>query len=127
MLERLLGTTVQYARQRRQFRRPIGRHQALAHRIARMKIALDSARLLVHRAAWLLDRDQDATAESAAAKVAVSEAAIACTLDAVHVHGALGIMRSTGLEQCVRDAVPASIFSGTTEIQLDAIARSLGL
>ena len=66
-MERQLEKTVEFARSRRQFRKPLGRHQAIAHRIADMKLRLDSARLLLYRACWTSAQGRDATLEVALA------------------------------------------------------------
>jgi alkylation response protein AidB-like acyl-CoA dehydrogenase len=126
-MDRQLDETIAFAKERRQFRKPLAKHQAIAHRIVGMKLRLESARLLVQRACWLLDRGSDATLAASLAKLAVSEAAMCSALDAVHIRGGAGIMTEMGVERAVRDALPATIFSGTSEIQRDLVARGLGL
>jgi alkylation response protein AidB-like acyl-CoA dehydrogenase len=126
-MEWQLDECVQFAGERRQFRRPIGKCQAIAHRIADMKLRLEAARLLLYRACWLRDRGEEATLEVSLAKLAVSEAAIQSGLDAIQIHGGLGYLVESGVERALRDAVPSTIFSGTSEIQRDLIARRLGL
>jgi len=126
-MDRQLDQVLEYAKSRRQFRRSIGKHQALAHRIVDMKHRLESCRLLLYRACWLLDQGRDATAAISMAKLAVSEAAVASAIDAIHVHGGIGYMKEAGIESALRDAIPATIFSGTSEIQKDLIAKHLGL
>lgn len=126
-MTRRLEEVVQFARERRQFGRPIGSNQALAHRIAKMKLRLEAARLLVYQACWLLDRGRDAALASSLAKLAVSDAAIRLGLDAIHVSGGLGVMSDTGIEQLLQDSLPSTIFSGTSEMQLDIVAGKLGL
>jgi clorobiocin biosynthesis protein CloN3 len=115
-----------HARQRRQFGRDIAGFQAVSHMLATMKQRLEGARLLLYRACWLLDDpSDDATVPAALAKVAVSEAAIANGLDAIQIFGALGYLTEHGIEQQLRDAVPSTIFSGTTQIQREMIAREV--
>ncbi|HEY1348891.1 MAG TPA: acyl-CoA dehydrogenase family protein, partial [Ktedonobacteraceae bacterium] len=126
-MERQLEHCIAYARERRQFGKPLGRHQAIAHRLSDMKLRLEGARLLLYRACWLLDQGKDANMEISLAKLAVSEAAIQGGLDAIQIHGANGFSRTYGVEQMLRDAIPGTIFSGTSEIQRDLIARELGL
>lgn len=116
-----------HARSRRQFGRPIGRFQAVSHRIAAMKQRLEGSRLLLYRACWSIDQGQDAHAAAALGKLAVSEAAVANSLDAVQVFGGTGYLASAGIERCLRDAVPTTLFSGTTEIQREIVAREAGL
>lgn len=126
-MERQLERTIAYTRERRQFGKPLGKHQALAHRLAAMKLRLESARLLLYRACWRFAQGQKATLEISLSKLAVSEAAVAGGLDAIHIHGSLGINADYGIETMLRDALPSTIFSGTSEMQYDIIARELGL
>jgi alkylation response protein AidB-like acyl-CoA dehydrogenase len=127
MMERQLETVAGYAADRKQNRRPIGRNQAVSHRVADMKLRLEAARLLLYRACWLRDRGEEAVLEVALAKLAISEAAVASGLDAVQIFGAVGYSSELGVERMVRDAVPSRIFSGTSEIQRNLIASRLGL
>src|ERR1051326_5811622 len=127
VMRRTLEETIRYARERMQFGRPIGSNQAISHRIVEMKFRLECACLLLYRACWLLDRGEDSTAEVALSKLAVSEGAILSALDAIRVHGGLGIASGTLTERALRDAVPAVIFSGTSEIQREIVAQTLGL
>jgi alkylation response protein AidB-like acyl-CoA dehydrogenase len=126
-MERQVQVVAEYAADRKQNRRPIGRNQAVAHRIANMKLRLESARLLLYRACWLLDRGVDATLEVALAKLAVSEASVQGGIDAVQIFGAVGYSSESRIERMVRDAIPSTIFSGTSEIQRNLIASRLGL
>lgn len=126
-MERQLEQSLRYVQARRQFGKPLGRHQAVAHRLADMKLRLESARLLLYRACWLLDQGKNAQLETSLAKLAISEAAIQGGLDAVHIHGARGFTKEYGVEQMLRDAIPGTIFSGTSEMQRDIIAGELGL
>jgi clorobiocin biosynthesis protein CloN3 len=127
LMDRQLAQCVSRARSRRQFGRPIGDFQAVSHRIAMMKQRLECARLLMYQACWLLDRGRDEPGQAALAKTAVSEAAVANSIDAVQIFGASGYLACGGIEGQLRDAVPATIFSGTTDIQRELIARDAGL
>jgi len=127
MMERVLEQTVDFARTRKQFKRAIGKNQAISHRLADMKQRLESARLLLYRACWLMDRGQEAAMEVSLAKLAISEAAIQCGLDAIQIHGGMGYVVESGIERVLRDAIPSALFSGTSEIQRDIIASNLGL
>lgn len=127
LMERQLAQCVDHARRRKQFGRAIGEFQAISHRIATMKQRLESGRLLLYRACWLLDQGRDHVGAVALAKVAVSEAAVANSLDAVQIFGGAGYLSENGLERNLRDSVPSTIFSGTSEIQREIIAREVGL
>jgi alkylation response protein AidB-like acyl-CoA dehydrogenase len=126
-MQRQLERSLAYARERRQFGKPLGRHQAVAHRLADMKLRLEAARLLLYRACWLLDQGKDANMEISLAKLAISEAAVQGGLDAIHIHGSQGIASEYGIEQMLRDAIPGTLFSGTAEMQRDIIAGELRL
>jgi len=127
VMQRQLERTVDFARQRRQFGKPIGKNQAVSHRVVDMKLRLESARLMLYRACWLMARGQDATMEVSLAKLAVSEAAVQSGLDAVQIHGGMGYLAEVGIERMLRDAIPSTLFSGTSELQRDIIANRLGL
>ncbi len=126
-MERQLEQTITYAQNRRQFGKPLGKHQAIAHRLADMKARLEAARLLLYRACWRFDQGQDALLDISLSKLAVSEAAVLGGLDAIHIHGSTGVDCEYGIEQMLRDALPSTIFSGTSEMLRDIIASELGL
>ncbi|MFF9557800.1 L-prolyl-[peptidyl-carrier protein] dehydrogenase [Streptomyces albus] len=125
-MRRVLESTTEYARERRQFGAPIGSFQAVGHRIVDMLLRLESARLLLFKAAAGIDAGSQDEVAPALAKLAVSEAAVQLGLDAVQVRGALGILDGEA-ETLLRDALPSRIFSGTNDIQKNNIARALGL
>jgi alkylation response protein AidB-like acyl-CoA dehydrogenase len=126
-IERLAELCADHARTRHQFGRPIGANQAISHRLARMRLRLEAARLLLWRACWRLDQNEPASADVAMAKLAISEAAAESAMDAVRIFGGDGIRADRGVERELRDAVPSMIFSGTSEMQLELIVRELGL
>jgi L-prolyl-PCP dehydrogenase len=127
VMDRQLEEVVAFAGRRRQFGKPIGRHQAIAHRVADMKLRLDSARLLLHRACWMKAQGLEATLEISLAKLAISEGAVRSGLDAIQIFGALGVRADSGVAGALWDAIPSTIFSGTSEIQRDLVARGVGL
>jgi hypothetical protein len=126
-MRRVMETCIAYARERRQFGRPIGRFETIADKIADMKIAIDASRSLVLRVGWLMDHGYDGFVEAAVAKAFVSEANVRTHLDAVQIHGGYGYMSESEIERGLRDAVGGTIYSGTSEIQRRIIARGLGL
>jgi len=126
-MERQLEQVIAHAQERRQFGTAIGKKQAIAHRIADMKLRLEAARLLLYRACWLLAQEKDSLLAITLSKLAISEAAIQGGLDAIHIHGSVGFSSEAGIECMLRDAIPGTIFSGTSEIQRDIIASELGL
>ena len=126
-LERLLETSISYARTRSQFGQTIGKFQAVGHRIADMKTQLEAARLLTYRAAWRLGNTRTASLDAAMAKLFVGESLVQTALATVQIHGGYGFMTEYEVERALRDAVGSTIYSGTSEMQRNIIARWLGL
>jgi alkylation response protein AidB-like acyl-CoA dehydrogenase len=126
-MERLLEQSINHARTRSQFGQPIGKFQAVSHRIVDMKVQLEAARLLTYRAAWRLGRLKNVSMDASMAKLFVSESLVKAALDTVQMHGGYGYMTDYELERALRDAVGSTIYSGTSEMQRNIIARWLGL
>ena len=126
-MERQVELCAEYAKQRQQFGQPIGKFQSVANRIVDMKVRLETARLLLYQAGWLRTRGQEAIQEVAMAKLYLSECFVQSSLDAIQIHGGYGYTTEFEIERELRDAVASRIYSGTSEIQRDIIARSMGL
>ncbi len=126
-MERLLEQSIEYARTRTQFGQPIGKHQAISHRIADMKVRLEASRLLTYRAASRLERSHDVSLEASITKLFVSESLVKSALDTIQTLGGYGFMSEYGAERALRDAVGSTLYSGTSEVQRNIIARWLGL
>ncbi|MGH3105483.1 MAG: acyl-CoA dehydrogenase family protein [Gaiellaceae bacterium] len=126
-MERQLERSLAYARERKQFGQPIGGFQAVAHKLVDMKLRLETARLLLYRLGWLLDSGKPATLESALVKLYLSECHVRSSLDALQVHGGYGYMTEYELERDVRDAIGSRLYSGTSELQYNIVARGMGL
>lgn len=126
-MKRQLETCVRYVKERKQFGQSIGSFQAVSHKIADMRVRLEIGELILHKVAWLKARGQRANMESAIAKLVVSEAYVASSLDAIQVHGGYGFMSEYEVERDLRDAVGGKLYSGTSEIQRNIIASLLGL
>ncbi len=126
-MERQLERCVRYARERRQFGKPIGKFEAISDKLAEMKVRLETARLLVYKVGWLKRHGKQAALEAAMAKLYVSECCVKSNLDAVQIHGGYGYMTEFELERELRDSIAGTIYSGTSEIQRLIIAGCLGV
>jgi alkylation response protein AidB-like acyl-CoA dehydrogenase len=115
----------QYALERTSFGKPLGHHQALAHRIADLTAQVHAARLLVHQAAKAHDEGAADPALAAMAKLLATEVAQAAVDAAVQVHGARGLERGHPLEHLYREVRAPRIYEGASEIQREIIARRL--
>jgi alkylation response protein AidB-like acyl-CoA dehydrogenase len=120
-----LEYAVEYAKNREQFGKPIGEHQAVAFRLADMATRVDAARLLVWRAAKRIDGGQEVAKEAAMAKLFASETAMWCTWAAVQTLGGWGYSREYPVEKWMRDAKLEEIEEGTSDIQRLIISRRL--
>ncbi|HEX5480437.1 MAG TPA: acyl-CoA dehydrogenase family protein [Dehalococcoidia bacterium] len=121
-----LEYATEYAKERKQFGKPLIAQEGIAFKLADMAMAYDSARLLVHRAAWLASSGQPLLrAEGSMAKCYASDAAMRITIEAVQICGGYGYMREFPVEKWVRDAKIFQIFEGTNEIQRLVISRAL--
>ncbi len=127
VMQRLLENSTRYARERRQFGRPIGSFPGVAGKVAEMEVRLETARLILYKAAWLKSQGRRALREASVAKLYVSEACVASCLDAMQLHGGYGYMTEFQIERELRDALASRIYSGTSEIQKLIIAGFRGL
>ncbi len=126
-MQALLERCIEYARDRRQFGQPIGKFQAVSHRIADMRLRLETARLLMYKVASMKDAGQEAALETAMANLHIAETLLSCATDAVRIHGARGYLEEHEVERELRDSVGGVIYAGTSDIQRNLIAGLLGL
>lgn len=124
-MERQLDDAIAYADKRRVFGRKIDEFQSVSNRIADMKLRLETAKLLLYRCAWLKNTDQPIALDAALTKLHLSESFVASSIDTVRVHGAVGYMSEHGVERDLRDAMGGIIYSGTSDIQRQLIAKLL--
>lgn len=117
-----------YARQRRTFGRPIIEHQAIAFKLAEMAMKLESVRLLMYQAAWLVDQgkhDRDIAHFLSIAKATASEMAVSVSEEAIQILGGYGYLKDYAPERYYRDAKQLTIVEGTSEIHRLIISRAL--
>jgi alkylation response protein AidB-like acyl-CoA dehydrogenase len=125
-----LDESVRYANERQTFGAPIGSRQAVAFAISDVAVAVEAARLLTYKAAWLRDAGRpsaEVKQAAARAKLYSSEAAVAATRTATQVFGGNGFMEEFPVARFYRDAKVLEIGEGTSEVQRMVIARGLGL
>lgn len=116
-----------YSKQREQFNQPISKFQGISFKLADMKMKLEVARTMTHKAAWMADQGLKHTLESSMAKTIASENAFDITSNAIKIHGGMGYSKEYPLERYLRDVQATLIYEGTNEIQRLVISRSLGL
>ena len=126
-LERLLERAMERARTRRQSGQAIGKFQSVSNRVADMKVHLEAARLLVYQAAWRLERSKSVAMDASIAKLFTSESLLQAAIDVVRIYGGSGLFEECELERELRNAVATTLYSGTSDIQRNIIARWLGI
>ncbi|MEA2926650.1 MAG: hypothetical protein QOD25_3772 [Alphaproteobacteria bacterium] len=122
-----LDLAVDYAKTRKQFGRPIGSFQAIAHMLADLQTEVDAGRLLMLRAAWTATRGEDALREISMAKLFASETYVKVANAGMQVLGAYGYNMEFDMQRHFRDARAATIAAGTSQIQRNLIAGRMGL
>ncbi|MBL3846368.1 acyl-CoA dehydrogenase AcdA [Bacillus cereus] len=120
-----LDASVEYARERHQFGKPIAAQQGIGFKLADMATDVEAARLLTYRAAWLESEGLPYGKESAMSKVFAGDAAMKVTTEAVQVFGGYGYTKDYPVERYMRDAKITQIYEGTQEIQRLVISRML--
>jgi acyl-CoA dehydrogenase len=116
-----------YAKERNQFGRPIGKFQAVSHKLAEMRMMLDISHLLIYRFAWAMDNGKATRDDAAVLKLHTSEAYKAVADMALQIFGGYGYTMEYPLQRFYRDSRLATIGAGSSEIQRNIIARALGL
>ncbi|MBD0380218.1 acyl-CoA dehydrogenase [Paenibacillus sedimenti] len=120
-----LDASIAYAKERKQFGKPIAQQQAIAFKIADMATKIEAARLLTYQAAWRESRNLPYGKESAYAKLFASDTAVQVTVEAVQIFGGYGYTKDFPVERYLRDAKVTQIYEGTNEIQRLVISKML--
>ncbi|MEM7532590.1 MAG: acyl-CoA dehydrogenase family protein, partial [Chloroflexota bacterium] len=126
-MERQVEACIKYARTRKQFGQAIGKFQSVSNRVADMQVRLETARLLLYKVAWLKKMGKPIHREAAMAKLYLSEVFIESSMDAIRIHGGYGYTTEFEVERDLRDAIGGTLYSGTSDIQRNIIARYSGL
>ena len=117
--------SLEYAKTRQTFGKPIASHQAIQFKLADMEVEIEAARLLTYKAAWTKDQGLPYGKEAAMAKLHASEVAMKHSIEAVQIHGGYGYVKEYHVERLMRDAKITQIYEGTSEIQRLVIAREI--
>ena len=125
--ERMIEKTIEYAKEREAFGRPIGKFQALRHKIAEMATKTEAAKQFTYATAWRFANGEYPVREITMAKLYASRIACEVADDAVQVLGGYGYMKEYEIERAFRDVRLNRIGAGTDEVMLDVIGRSYGL
>jgi butyryl-CoA dehydrogenase len=117
--------SVNYAKEREQFGRPIASFQLIQAMIADMVLKTEASRMLVWRAGWLKDLGRPNTLETSVAKLHATEAAVECANTAIQVHGGAGYVDDHPVERYFRDVRVTTLYEGTSQIQKLIIGRAM--
>jgi len=126
-MQAILDLALDYAKERKQFGRPIGTNQVMAHMLADMQTELEASRLMMWRAAWMLSQGRDALKEISMAKLFASETYAKLANLGMQVLGAYGYNMEFDMQRHFRDARSATIGAGTSQMQRNLIAGLMGL
>jgi alkylation response protein AidB-like acyl-CoA dehydrogenase len=126
-MQACVDLALQYAKERKQFGRPVGSFQALAHMLADMATEVEAARTLTWRAAWMVSTGQDALREITMAKLLTSETYVKVANMGMQIFGGFGYSMEFDMQRHYRDARSATIAAGTSQIQRNLIANLMGL
>lgn len=126
-MKRVFDKMLHFVHDRKSAGQEIGKFQSISHAIADMKVLLEVSKSYAYHAARLLDYKKDIGKEAAIAKLFVSNSVKAFMLKAMQIFGGYGYITDYGIEREVRDALAATIYSGTSEIQKNIIASNLGI
>jgi alkylation response protein AidB-like acyl-CoA dehydrogenase len=124
-MEFILEECIKYAKERKQFGQPIANFQAIQHKLADMKVALEASRMLIYRVAWMKERGQSAMLEASIAKLFITEQMVKMANDAVQIFGGYGYIHDYPVERAYRDAKLGTIGAGTSEVQKMIIVSEL--
>ncbi|MBV8987395.1 MAG: acyl-CoA dehydrogenase family protein [Solirubrobacterales bacterium] len=125
--QHVFDRTLQYAKERSAFGRPIGRFQAIRHKFAEMATKLETARQMVYTTAWRVQNGDYPVREITISKLYAARIACEVADECIQIHGGAGYMQEYGIERAWRDLRLNRIGAGTDEIMLDVIGRSYGL
>ena len=125
--QQVLEMTIDYAKERVQFDRPIGSFQIIQHYLADMSIDVDGSRVSLHKAAWMVSEGIACTKEISVIKGWISEAYRRVTAQAHQIHGAIGFTKDHDLELYFRRAKAGELFYGDADFHREIVAQQLGL
>jgi alkylation response protein AidB-like acyl-CoA dehydrogenase len=123
----VVDLALQYAKERKQFGRPIGTNQAIAHMLADMQSEVEAARTLMWRAAWMVASGQDALREISMAKLLASETYVKVANMGMQILGGYGYNMEFDMQRYFRDSRAATVAAGTSQMQRNLIAGLMGL
>ena len=125
IMRRAMEESIRYALERKTFGTAIANHQAVQFMIAEMAIKYEASRLMVHKAAWMIDKGSRNSIVASYSKAFGADAAMQVATDAVQVFGGNGFMKEYPVEKLMRDAKVLQIYEGTSQVQRMVIAKNL--
>src|SRR3954447_14300094 len=126
-MQKVFEITLDYAKERQAFGRPIGRFQAIRHKFAEMATRIEAARAITYNALRLFHEAQDCIREVTMAKLVTQRGLVEIADECLQIHGGYGYMREYGIERAVRDARLGPIGGGTDEIMKEILGKQMGL
>lgn len=125
LMRRAMDESIEFAKERKTFGVPIAQHQMVQAMLAEMAIKYEATRLLVHKAAWMIDQGSRNSVVASYSKAFGADSAMQVATDAVQVFGGAGYMKEYPVEKLMRDAKILQIYEGTSQIQRMVIAKNI--
>ena len=125
--QHVVDEAVRYAQERKQFGQAIGKFQAISHLLVDLQVETDAARLMLYRAAWLVDESVPCMKETSMANLYATENLVKATSEAMRVYGGYGYTMEFDIQRHFRDARLFVVGDGSSQIQRNLIARFMGL
>ena len=126
-MQKLFEVTLEYAKERHAFGRPIGRFQVIRHKFAEMAVTIEAGRAMTYNALRLFSEGENAIQEVTMAKLFTQRNAVDLADECLQIHGGYGYMREYGIERAVRDLRLGPIGGGTDEVMKEILGKTLGL
>ncbi|TVQ43172.1 MAG: acyl-CoA dehydrogenase [Saprospirales bacterium] len=127
LMRKILEFCINFVKKRKVGNTYISKHQAVSHKIANMKVSLHISRLALYQAAWSLDNQSRPGLSASISKLYISESLEQVCRDAFHIMGGAAYLKGSFIETYLRDSLSATIYSGTSDIQRNIIAKNLGI
>ena len=126
-LRRIFENGIRFVKKRKSSGKSLSQYQTISHKFADLKVEIETAGLLLKEAIAILESGKSADLIASILKLKTSELYKRATLEMIQIYGAMGYINNNEIERMHRDAIASTLYSGTSEIQKNIIAKRIGL